>query len=143
MIENAKLHHIGYAVTDIRLTASLFAHHGYQAGNILYEDALNVELCYLHKPDSIAIELVHQYQPDSLESKLIQESGVMPYHICYEVSNFETACLEMQNLGYTPLFSPTPVRVLSNKLICYFHHPDMGYIELLEAELHNYKNKSF
>lgn len=133
MIENAILHHIGYAVTDIRLTSAQFAHHGYQADSILYEEDLNVELCYLHKPNSVTIELVHQHQTDSLESELIQKSGVMPYHLCYEVTDFEATYLEMENLGYTPLFIPIPVRVLGNKRICYFHHPDMGYIELLEG----------
>lgn len=132
MIKEAKLHHVGYVVADIRQTARLFAYYGYQADNILFDEKLNVELCYLRKSDTVAIELVHQLQTESLESKLFRTSGVMPYHLCYEVTNFDEACKEMGTTGFQSLFDPVSVEVLENKRICYFHHPDMGYIELME-----------
>lgn len=132
MTENVKLHHVGYTVADIPTTARLFAYNGYEAGEVLYEEKLQVELCYLTKPCSPTIELVHQLDGESLEAKLLAAEGVMPYHLCFATANFDAECQRMEDLGYTPLFTPIPVEVLGGKRICYFHHNDVGYIELLE-----------
>lgn len=132
MTENTTLHHVGYTVADIAATARLFAINGYQQGEVLYEENLQVELCYLTKPGSPTIELVHQLNTESLEAELLAAEGVMPYHLCFEAADFEAECRRMQLLGYKPLFTPVPVGVLGGKRICYFEHPDVGYIELLE-----------
>lgn len=127
-----KLHHVGYTVADIRVSAERFALLGYQAGEVLYDEGLSVELCYLMKEGSAVIELVHQLQADSLEAELLRTCGVMPYHLGYEAEVFDEACGELDRQGYRRLFSPVPVKVLGGKRICYFHHPDIGYIELIE-----------
>lgn len=59
---NMKLHHVGYTVADIHVSAKRFALLGYQAGEVLYDEGLSVELCYLTKEGSAVIELVHQLQ---------------------------------------------------------------------------------
>lgn len=48
---NLKLHHVGYTVADIRVSAKRFALLGYQVGEVLYDEGLNVELCYLTKEE--------------------------------------------------------------------------------------------
>jgi len=156
-----KFHHIGYTVADIQATAQQFSHFGYQAGPVLYDEALQVELCYLtpevnrnHKfqtsrsaegrllptgrknfkfqtPDA-TIELIHQLNPQSLEVKLLSANGVIPYHLAYEADDFDRACATLDSLGYRRLFDPVPVAALGGIRICYFHHPAIGYIELLE-----------
>ena len=129
---NLKLHHVGYTVADIRVSAKRFALLGYQAGEVLYDEGLNVELCYLTKEEGTVIELVRQLQSDSLEAELLRAGGVMPYHLGYEADAFDEACHELDAQGYRRLFHPVPVGVLGGKRICYFHHPDIGYVELLE-----------
>lgn len=132
MALNMKLHHVGYTVADIHVSAKQFVLLGYQAGEVLYEEGLSVELCYLTKEGSAVIELVHQLQADSLEARLLRAGGVMPYHLGYEAEAFDEACEMLEAQGYSRLFSPVPVGVLGGKRICYFHHPDIGYIELIE-----------
>ena len=129
---NMKLHHVGYTVADIRVSAKRFALLGYQAGEVLYDEGLSVELCYLTKEGSAVIELVHQLQAGSLEAELLRAGGVMPYHLGYEAEAFDEACAELDAQGYKRLFNPVPVGVLGGKRICYFHHSDIGYIELIE-----------
>lgn len=131
-MKEAILHHIGYVTGDILATAAQFQHLGYSVGPVLYDRALQVELCYLHKPGSTLIELVCQHNPDSPECDLLGKCGVMPYHLCYEVPDMETAYREMCSLGYAPLFEPVQVTVLDNQRICYFVHQNLGYVELLE-----------
>lgn len=129
---NLKLHHVGYTVADIRVSAKRFALLGYQVEEVLYDEGLNVELCYLTKEEGTVIELVRQLQSDSLEAELLRAGGVMPYHLGYEADAFDEACHELDAQGYRRLFPPVPVGVLGGKRICYFHHPDIGYVELLE-----------
>ena len=133
MIECCKFHHLGYTVDDIQATASQFSSWGYEAGETFYDEDLTVELCYLTKAGSPVIELVHQRNPSSLETLLLQKNGVIPYHIGYETDDMEAACQELEALGYERLFNPVPVKALGGTLICYFHHPAIGYIEILEA----------
>ncbi|MCD7815131.1 MAG: VOC family protein [Bacteroides sp.] len=132
MVKNGILHHIGFAVTDMQETKSLFARNGYVADTILYDEALQVELCYLHKPETVSIELVRQLNPEALENRLIGQVGATVYHLCYEVPDLDLAYQELLGQGYQPLFSPVSVEVLNGSRICYFHHPHLGYIELLQ-----------
>ena len=135
MIEGCRFHHLGYTVDDIKTTASQFAMWGYQAGEVIFDDDLTVDLCYLTKAGCPTIELVHQRNPSSLEMSLLRKTGVMPYHVGYETDNMETACAELVALGYEQLFNPVPVKALNSIRICYFHHPTIGYVELLEPSV--------
>lgn len=128
-----KVHHIGYTVTDIQVTAEQFSHFGYQAGPVLYDEALQVELCYLTLEGHETIELIHQLNPESLETKLLNANGVIPYHMAYEADDLDRACTTLDALGYRRLFDPVPVVALNGIRICYFHHPAIGYIELVGA----------
>lgn len=132
MMKGIRLHHVGYTVANIRVSAEQFALLGYQASDILYDEKLRVELCYLMKDNSPVIELVHQLQDDSLEADLLRSGGVMPYHLGYEAEVFDEACEVLEKQGYKRLFDPVAVEVLHGIRICYFHHPSIGYIELLE-----------
>ena len=132
MINGCTLHHIGYTVADIQVSARQFALWGYEASETLYDEKLTVELCYLHKPGCPTIELVHQHNGASLETQLLLGNGVIPYHLAYKADDFDATCQQLDALGYERLFDPVPVEVLDGRRICYFHHPDIGYIEMLE-----------
>ena len=132
MIEGCTLHHIGYTVADIQTTAEQFSQFGYLAAPILYDEELQVELCYLTLQGHETIELIHQLNDASLETQLLQTNGVMPYHLAYEADDFDHACHDLDMLGYRRLFDPIPVKALAGIRICYFHHPAIGYIEIIE-----------
>ena len=95
MLNEILFHHVGYVVADIRLSAAQFAQLGYVAGEILYDEGLQVELCYLTKEGAPLVELVHQLQSGSLEASLLHANGVMPYHLAYEALGFDKACEEL------------------------------------------------
>lgn len=132
MIEGCKLHHIGYTVADIQVTIEQFSLFGYQAGPVLYDELLQVELCYLTLQGHETIELIHQLNDASIEAELLHAHGVMPYHLAFETDNIERVCRALDALGYERLFDPVPVAALNGTHICYFHHPAIGYVELLE-----------
>ena len=131
MIKGCKPHHVGYTVADISFTSKLFAQYGYEAGPVLHDEALQVELCYLTLEGHDTIELIHQLNPASLEAGLLKANGVMPYHLAFEAEDFDSTCAELDALGYERLFDPVPVTALGGIRICYFHHPAIGYIEIV------------
>lgn len=132
-MQGCRLHHVGYTVADIQVTSEQFSLWGYQAGPVLYDEALQVELCYLTLQGHETIELIHQLNEASLETQLLRANGVMPYHLAYEADDFDGTCSRLDALGYRRLFDPVPVVALGGIRICYFHHPAIGYIELLES----------
>ena len=131
MLEGCTLHHIGYTVADILTTAHEFELFGYQAGPLLHDDVLQVEICYLTLQGHDSIELIHQLNNESLEAKLLESNGVIPYHLAFESGNLDQTCHDLDEQGFERLFDPVPVKALGGIRICYFHHPSIGYIEIL------------
>lgn len=127
------LHHIGYTVADMEATIQQFAQFGYQAGPVLHDEVLQVDICYLTCKGHDTIELIHQLNDASLEKQLLQANGVMPYHLAFKADDFDQTCRFLEAQGYQRLFEPVPVHVLDGIRICYFHHPSIGYIEILDA----------
>lgn len=132
MLNNLKLHHIGYVVTDIKNTAKEFELLGFSVGEILYDQKLTVELCYLEKQCSTPVELVSQHNRESLEQQLFDKNGVMPYHLCFECSDIFATVKDLESNGYKRLFDPVEVAALGDKKICYLYKKEIGYIELVE-----------
>jgi len=124
--------HYGYVVAEIDKTAKEFEFFGYKKGEKLYDEKLQVEICYLINSNGGKIELIHQLNPDSLEQKLLKINGVSPYHICFKTSDIFSDYKKLISEGYTALFEPVEVKALGGKKICYFHKAEIGYIELVE-----------
>ena len=133
MLQNLKLHHIGYVVKDIKPTADQFVKLGFKIDETLYDEALTVELCYLSKDGATPIELVSQKNPDSLEHQLFGRNGVMPYHLCFECADIHATCNDLVAEGYEKLFEPVAVKALGGKMICYLFKNEIGYIEVVTA----------
>ena len=127
-------HHIGYTVADMEATIHQFAQLGYQAGPVLHDKALQVDICYLTCKGHDTIELIHQLNEASLERQLLRANGVMPYHLAFETDEFERTCRDLEALGYQRLFDPVPINALGGIRICYFQHPSIGYIEILDVQ---------
>ena len=133
-LQGCTFHHTGYTTADIQATAAQFAKFGYRSGEILKDEALEVEICYLTLPGHDTIELIHQLNGFSLEAQLLKAHGVMPYHLAFEAADFDKTCRELDALGYTRLFDPVPVSALGGIRIIYYHHPEAGYLEILESK---------
>ncbi|MBR4808830.1 MAG: VOC family protein [Bacteroidales bacterium] len=131
-LQGCTLHHVGYTVADIKATAAQFARFGYKSGDILLDEALQVEICYLTLDGHETVELIHQLNASSLEAQLLKDNGVMPYHLAFVADDFDRTCADLDALGYIRLFDPVPVSALGGIRIIYYRHPDLGYLEILE-----------
>jgi methylmalonyl-CoA/ethylmalonyl-CoA epimerase len=87
----------------------------------------------LRKEGEVPIELVEPYPENATMLKMLKK-GTTPYHICYSVPDMLNTYSQLQELGFTPLFSPVAAPAFENRLICYFWKNDIGLIEVVEQE---------
>ncbi|MHA8051670.1 VOC family protein [Aquirufa sp. ROCK-SH2] len=133
MLPNFKFNHIGYVTYSIESTALFYNNAGYSLSKIITDTTQNVKICFLKKIGEPTIELVEPVDELSSVNKILKKSGVVPYHICYEVDDIFVAYDALCQLGFTPLFRPVEAIAFNGKLICYFYKKEIGYLELLNS----------
>ncbi len=125
--------HIGYAVKDILQTASHYVKAGWTLSEVYLEKVQNTKIAFLNKKGFPTIELVSPLdETKSPVDSILAHNGVSPYHICYEVSDIERAVEDLYNEDFKPLFLPVESVAMDNRKICYLHHLEVGFIELVE-----------
>jgi methylmalonyl-CoA/ethylmalonyl-CoA epimerase len=78
-------------------------------------------------------ELVEPIDETSPVNKILDKTGVTPYHICYETDDIYGVINNLKKQGYLLLQTPVPAIALDNRKICFMYHKDAGLIELLEV----------
>jgi len=134
MLSNFQFHHIGIAVNSIKTTAQYYLDADYSISDTIYDPIQNVFIAFLEKDGMPQIELVESGETsnNSPVSKIIEKSGVSPYHICYEVDNIESSIKELKKKKYLPLANPVNAIAMNNRKICFLYNKDVGLIELVE-----------
>ena len=97
-----------------------------------YDPLQDVNIVFLSKDDMPMIELLEPGSGNSPVSKILEKSGVSPYHMCYRVDNLEEAMKELKKKRFLPLARPVQAVALENKKICFLFNKEVGLIELVE-----------
>lgn len=125
--------HIGYAVKDIQQTARHYVNAGWTLSEIYLEKVQNTKIAFLYKEGFPTIELVAPLdETKSPVDSILAHDGVSPYHVCYEVNDIEQAVEDLYDEDFKPLFLPVKSVAMDNRKICYLHHLEIGFIELVE-----------
>ena len=130
---NFTIDHIGYITKSIEKTAEIFKVLGYVVEDIVNDDTQKTRICFLRKEGEVSIELVEPYPENATMQKMLKK-GTTPYHACYTVSDIQSVYDQLEDQGFTPLFSPVAAPAFGNRLICYFWKNDIGLIEVVEQE---------
>lgn len=126
------VNHIGYAVKDIQQTAKLYVDAGWELSEVFEEKVQNTKIAFLKKKGFTTIELVAPLdESKSPVDNILQNNGVAPYHICYDVDDIEKSVEDLYEEGFKPLFMPTPSIAMDNHNICYLYHMEIGLIEIV------------
>ena len=131
-------HHIGIAVFSIEETAPFYIMQGYSKSQTVYDPIQNVNICFLFYLDNGGggqmprIELIEPVDEKSPVYKILQKSGVTPYHICYEVENIQREIDRLKKEKFLPISKPVRAIAMNNKLICFLFNKNIGLIELVE-----------
>ena len=129
-----KFDHFGIVTNDIEESKKVYSVLGFSASNTVIEDIQQVKICFLTNDDGIVLELVEPLDEKSSVNKLLEKSGVSPYHICYEVEDMDDGYEYLVEKGFVPLFIPGESSAMDNRKICYFYNSKSGFIELVELK---------
>lgn len=132
MLASFYFHHIGIATNCIEKTAEYYLGAGYTMTEKTYDPLQDVNIVFLSKDDMPMIELLEPGSGNSPVSKILEKSGVSPYHMCYRVDNLEEAMKELKKKRFLPLARPVQAVALENKKICFLFNKEVGLIELVE-----------
>lgn len=129
-----KVHHIGYLVKNIEKSRAEFKALGFiEESDPVYDPYRDIDICFLYK-DSLRVELVCPSSDQSVVYSLQKKMGVTPYHICYQVDDFEKAASELRNRGYIPMGEAQMAPAINNVFAGFFFHREMGIIEIINAK---------
>jgi methylmalonyl-CoA/ethylmalonyl-CoA epimerase len=132
MFSDFIFHHIGIATHSIEDTAQFYIEAGYSMSILVKDDIQNVTVCFLDKKDMPCIELVQPLSNLSPVSKIIEKSGVTPYHFCYVVKEIDSSIINLKKYKFISISHPVPAIAFANKKICFLFNKNFGLIELLE-----------
>lgn len=131
MLEQLKIHHIGYLVRNIERAKQEFQNLGFSVvSDVIYDDYRGINIAFLEK-DGYLIELVSSVDENS-NVVSIKKIGNSPYHICYEVENMEMAIKELQENRFIILHEPHDAVAINNRKVSFLMHGQIGLIELVE-----------
>lgn len=127
-----KIHHIGYAVRNIGISAEKFEKLGYnKCSNIIEDSKRKVFILFMEK-DGYLIELIAPLNDESHISTLLKKTGSSPYHFCYEVQNMDVEIAELLNSGYILIEEASEAAAIGNKKVAFLFNKDIGILELVE-----------
>lgn len=128
-----KVHHIGYAVSNIQNGIEMFLKIGYiiESGPVK-DTKRNVEIAFMQN-NNYRVELIAPLNNASPIKNYLNKVGNTPYHICYETENIETTINELKKQKYKVIEMPSEAIALKNKRIAFLYHPRYGLLELFEV----------
>lgn len=129
-----KIHHVGYLVKNKDKALKKFQNMGYHVSQNYVLDAYRKVFIAFMEKDGYLIELVSPFEKDSATGRLLKKYGNAPYHICYEVENFDKEVEAMQSNGFFMFDEPHEACAINNRKVCFMINPYIGMIELLEEE---------
>ncbi|WP_248732167.1 VOC family protein [Pseudomonas sp. MWU13-2517] len=130
--------HIGYVVCDSQATA--VAVRPFFPVTVRFREyvaAQKVFISLLETTDGNSqIELVEPLENNLPLRELLAKSGKssLPYHICFEVSDFDEHFSTMKTAGWIVLTRPFNA-FDSNHRSSHLYHPDAGVIEIMSGPL--------
>jgi len=134
MLSDFEFHHIGIATSNIEKTAKYYTDAGYLKTETVLDILQNVYICFLSKKNAPLLELVAPVDDTSPVSKILNKSGISPYHFCYEVLDIEEAIKRLRKLKFIPLSVPVEANAMNCNRICFLYNKDVGLIEIVEKK---------
>jgi methylmalonyl-CoA/ethylmalonyl-CoA epimerase len=130
-----KVHHIGYAVKDLRKSLDLFSNIGYEIITEPKKDYKRyVEIAFV-KNGNYLVELISPMDDKSPITNYLTKIGNTPYHLCYETRDIEKAIADLRKQRYLVVEKPSEAIAIDNKRVAFLYHPSYGLLELLETSL--------
>ena len=129
------LHHIGFLVKDIAVSASDFISRlGYVVDSEVIEEPVQTACVqFLRLPGAANwLELVMPNGPESKLMGALQKGGGL-HHLCYEVEDIGQACKHLRSQSMLMLAAPVPAVAFAGRRIAWFLDRSNFLLELVES----------
>ena len=128
-----KVHHIGYAVSNLKQSLEMFLNIGYslESGPVI-DNKRNVEIAFVLN-NGYLIELISPLNEKSPIKNYLDKIGNTPYHLCYETNDIKVAIANLRKQRYLIVEKPSEAVALDNQNVAFLYHPKYGLLELLEV----------
>lgn len=128
-----KVHHIGYAVNELKSAAEKFHRLGYSPSGTPVDDAIRgVRIQFFEDRCGVKVELVAPLKESSPVSGWLKKNGNSPYHICYESLDIERDIAAMQEQGFMLLERPAPAPAMGQRRVAFLYSRPTGLLEFVE-----------
>ena len=132
MVNEMKIHHIGYLVKNIEMGIALFREMEYDLEkDIIFDEFRDVDICFLKK-DGYRVELVSPRSKHSVVGELRKKIGNSPYHICYEVEDIEESIADFEKKKFVIWEEPHKAPAIDGNRVAFMMNAYIGMVELLE-----------
>lgn len=130
-----KFHHIGVATANLEKSVKSYESLGYAlAPPEFFSDPIQrVRIAFVAMQESPLIELVAPLDETSPIHDILKKSRTTPYHTCYEVTDIEAKCKELQKLRFGLVVKPVEAVAFQKRRVCFLYHAHIGLVELLES----------
>ena len=127
-----KVHHIGYAVSNLNESLEIFLGLGYEiVKNAVKDEKRNVEISFVRN-DHLLVELISPLDSRSPISNYLNKIGNTPYHICYEVDDIDEKLSDLRKSKFRIVEKPSKAIAINNRRVAFMYNPKYGLLELLE-----------
>lgn len=137
-IGGMKVHHLGIAVFKMDDSIKTFEGLGWVVEGSVTDDAVrNVKIVFMkHAVTGEMIELISPMGEDSPVTETLKsmKNVATPYHICYEVKDFEKAIEILKGRRYILTDGAKPAPAIDGRRVAFMLHRNVGLIELLEEK---------
>jgi methylmalonyl-CoA/ethylmalonyl-CoA epimerase len=134
VIDNARIHHIGFLTRNLKTEADRLTVLGYEVASDVIEDPVQTAFVqFLKQPHgNLWLELITPNGPESKLSLGLRKGGGIN-HVCYEVPDIEGACEALRLRNFVCLCRPTPAVAFPGRNIAWFVNAGNFLVELVEA----------
>ncbi|PJB58579.1 MAG: lactoylglutathione lyase [Bacteroidetes bacterium CG_4_9_14_3_um_filter_41_19] len=128
-----KVHHVGYAVSDMEKSVLEFEALGYTKSGILIHDVSRKVSIQMLKNGPWEIELIAPLSAESPINNILNKNNNTPYHFCYCTASIEKTIHVLRSKKYVLIEPASPAMAFNGHLAAFLYHPNIGLIELLEC----------
>jgi len=126
-----KIHHVGYAVNDIDKALVEFKLVGFNVLSKTKDFDRNINIVFIEK-DNYIIELISPISLNSPINKILSKNGLIPYHLCYESSDFYNDLDKFKKIGWLIIEEPQKAVAINNSLVVFLYSKNIGIVNMVE-----------
>ena len=132
--EALSFHHLGLAVRGPKRARAFLEAIGYSVGSTVRDDLQGVHLAMAEHPSMPRVEIVWPTEEGGPLEAWLRSAPELVYHVCYEVSDRQSALDTWKNAGAAirEVSPPKPAVLFEGRSVSFHLVAGIGLVELLE-----------